>query len=116
MKRKQRRVGRPTGYEPAIVVALCLAIATSSEGLRRICTRNKRFPSTTTIYRWLAEHDEFRARYARFRRRPCSMKLSRSLITHRWQVRMAKPVITVVLKQATALQVAGKVAFWGSEL
>jgi hypothetical protein len=67
MKKKTRKVGRPTSYEPAIVEALCLAIATSSEGLRRICARNKRFPSTTTIYRWLAENDEFRARYARAR-------------------------------------------------
>jgi hypothetical protein len=66
MKKKTRKVGRPTAYEPAIVEALCLAIATSSEGLRRICARNKRPPSTTTIYRWLAENDNWSRAGAEF--------------------------------------------------
>jgi len=44
-----------------------MAISTSSAGLRKICSRNQKFPDVSTVYRWLSKNTEFRERYARAR-------------------------------------------------
>ena len=51
-------------YDPALAERLCLAIATSTKGLRAICSKPG-FPSRTTVYKWLAEIPDFANRYAR---------------------------------------------------
>lgn len=61
----KRKTGRPADYNEEIAERLCRAIATSSDGLRVICARNPKFPSRTTIYKWIAENPNFANRYAR---------------------------------------------------
>jgi hypothetical protein len=63
----KRKIGRPSAYNDAIAKKLCVAISTNSAGLRTICSRNRKFPNVSTIYRWLSENSAFRERYARAR-------------------------------------------------
>lgn len=63
----KRKGGRPSKYSPTMAKRICETIATSSLGLARLIEQNKGWPSRTTIKRWLAEHEEFRAQYAHAR-------------------------------------------------
>ena len=60
----KKKMGRPSKYNKATAEKLCLAIATSSRGLRSIC-KNPELPSRSTICRWLMENEEFQGLYAR---------------------------------------------------
>lgn len=56
--------GRPSGFSKELAQKLCDKIATTDIGTHVLCKR-KEFPSITTVYRWLNDHEEFRNMYAR---------------------------------------------------
>ena len=57
--------GRPSDYGEAIADVICDRIA-DGESLRRIC-QDDGMPHRNTVLRWLIEHDDFAAKYARAR-------------------------------------------------
>lgn len=60
-------MGRPSDYSEELADRICAAIANTDDGLRRICAANDDFPDRTTIRRWLVQHEDFAAKYARAR-------------------------------------------------
>lgn len=58
-------MSRPTIYTADLDASICGQIA-EGKPLTVIC-RADEMPSTTTVYRWIAENQEFRDRYARAR-------------------------------------------------
>ena len=64
----RKKMGRPTIYSEEMAKRLCLAIATSSDGIRKICKNDPSLPAMPTIYKWLAEgNQDFIEQYARAR-------------------------------------------------
>lgn len=57
--------GRPSSYNQKIVDAICERLA-DGESLRSIC-RDDTMPSTSSVTKWLTDHEEFSAQYARAR-------------------------------------------------
>lgn len=57
--------GRPSDYSQEIVDAICERLGTG-ESLRAICNDDG-MPNKATVFRWLAQHAEFRDQYARAR-------------------------------------------------
>src|ERR1043166_1924882 len=57
--------GRPSDYSQEITNQICARLA-SGEPLTRIC-ESEEMPGLTTVYRWMAEHEDFRKEYARAR-------------------------------------------------
>lgn len=64
-KRKPKKVGRPSDYDVSTTKIICDRLC-AGESLRTICD-DKDMPSTTSVFRWLAAHEEFRAQYAHAR-------------------------------------------------
>jgi transposase-like protein len=64
-KATKRGRGRPSTYSQDLVEEICLLIS-EDLSVRKICERQG-LPERRTIYRWLAQHDEFRHQYARAR-------------------------------------------------
>lgn len=58
--------GRPSSYNDKIASQICARIATSSDGLEKICSADG-FPSPSTVYLWLIRRPEFSEKYARAR-------------------------------------------------
>jgi hypothetical protein len=56
-----RKVGRPSSYSAARAAKICAEIA-SGRSVREIC-RGAGMPSMPTVFRWLSQHEEFRAMY-----------------------------------------------------
>lgn len=65
--------GRPTKFTKELAARICLAIVTSSRGIRKICEENEGFPSPETIYRWIFNDEEFRQQYARAKEAQCQV-------------------------------------------
>ena len=61
------KIGRPSGYTPAIASAICEKLA-DGMSLRKLCAQPA-MPSMTTVMRWLADEtkQEFRLHYAHAR-------------------------------------------------
>lgn len=57
-------VGRPTRYTEELGKKVCDKVATTTDGLRRMCANNPDFPCTDTILQWRYKHPEFAAYYA----------------------------------------------------
>lgn len=57
--------GRPSSYCAETAVTICARLA-SGESLRTICG-DEDMPGLTTVYRWLADNEDFRDQYARAR-------------------------------------------------
>lgn len=57
------KTGRPSDYLPEVAADICSLLA-SGESLRKVCERPG-MPSKTSVFRWLAEHSEFRDQYAK---------------------------------------------------
>lgn len=57
--------GRPTDYNDEIVDKICKRIS-GGDSLVAIC-REAGFPSTNTVFQWIAKHAEFHDKYARAR-------------------------------------------------
>jgi hypothetical protein len=60
--------GRPTDYSIELAEEICDTIASSSDGIKKLCRQHEHWPSHETIYRWLRRHEEFSDRYARAKR------------------------------------------------
>lgn len=57
--------GRPSDYSDALADLICNRIA-DGESLRRIC-QDDGMPHRNTVLRWLGQHEDFAAKYARAR-------------------------------------------------
>ncbi|EML9403843.1 TPA: ubiquitin carboxyl-hydrolase [Klebsiella pneumoniae] len=57
------KTGRPSDYLPEVASDICSLLA-DGESLRKVCERPG-MPSKTSVFRWLAEHQEFRDQYAK---------------------------------------------------
>ena len=55
--------GRPTKYTKELAVEICLAISNSSKGLVPLCKANPKWPSHSTIRKWIFENKEFSDNY-----------------------------------------------------
>jgi hypothetical protein len=58
-------MGRPAEYGPDVVELICARLV-DGESLREIC-RDEAMPARSTIFRWLAVHEDFRVNYAHAR-------------------------------------------------
>lgn len=56
------KTGRPSDYLPEVAADICSLLA-DGESLRKVCERQG-MPNKATVFRWLAEHKEFRDQYA----------------------------------------------------
>lgn len=63
MATEKKKGGRPSDYMPEVANDIC-ALLSSGESLRKVCERPG-MPSKTSVFRWLAEHQEFRDQYAK---------------------------------------------------
>lgn len=62
---EKRGKGRPSCYTQALADEICRRLA-EGESLRKICA-DEHTPSTTTVFKWLAEREDFPIQYARAR-------------------------------------------------
>ncbi|MGK3363392.1 ubiquitin carboxyl-hydrolase [Citrobacter portucalensis] len=58
-----KKTGRPSDYLPEVAADICSLLA-DGESLRKVCERPG-IPNKSTVFRWLAEHVEFRDQYAK---------------------------------------------------
>jgi DNA-binding MarR family transcriptional regulator len=52
-------------YSQEIADEICLTVATSTIGLKKLCKANPHWPDHVNIYRWSHEREDFRNLYAR---------------------------------------------------
>ncbi|MDU2018897.1 MAG: ubiquitin carboxyl-hydrolase [Leclercia adecarboxylata] len=57
------KTGRPSDYLPEVAADICSLLA-EGESLRKVCERQG-MPNKATVFRWLAQHEEFRDQYAK---------------------------------------------------
>jgi len=57
------KTGRPSDYLPEVAADICSLLA-DGESLRKVCERPG-MPNKATVFRWLAQHAEFRDQYAK---------------------------------------------------
>lgn len=57
------KTGRPSDYLPEVAADICSLLA-DGESLRKVCERQG-MPAKATVFRWLAQHEEFRDQYAK---------------------------------------------------
>lgn len=57
------KTGRPSDYLPEVAADICSLLA-DGESLRKVCERQG-MPGKATVFRWLAQHEEFRDQYAK---------------------------------------------------
>lgn len=58
-----KKTGRPSDYLPEVAADICAKLA-EGESLRKVCERPGT-PNKATVFRWLAQHEEFRDQYAK---------------------------------------------------
>lgn len=58
-----KKTGRPSDYLPEVAAEICSLLA-DGKSLRKVCERPG-MPNKATVFRWLAQHDEFRDQYAK---------------------------------------------------
>lgn len=56
------KTGRPSDYLPEVAADICSLLA-DGESLRKVCERQG-MPNKATVFRWLAQHEDFRDQYA----------------------------------------------------
>ena len=59
----EKKAGRPSDYLPEVADDICALLA-SGESLLKVCKRPG-MPDKSTVFRWMAEHEEFRDKYAK---------------------------------------------------
>lgn len=64
----KNNVGRPSLYNKILADKICVAVATSTAGLTKICQKNPDFPHPDSIYEWRYRHKEFSDNYANAKR------------------------------------------------
>lgn len=57
--------GRPSIYTPALADIICKKIATSTVGLRKLCSENPELPDQTTINEWRFSNHAFSLQYTK---------------------------------------------------
>lgn len=55
--------GRPTMYSDELAARICREVATSTDGLEKICADNADFPNPKTIYGWRLDIEDFSKKY-----------------------------------------------------
>ena len=55
--------GRPTMYTDDLANRICREIASSTDGLKKICANNPDFPVPKTIYEWRIDNRDFSDKY-----------------------------------------------------
>jgi hypothetical protein len=73
MDESKQPVGRPTDYNQKIADEICEAVATSTDGLKKIAARFPHFPNVDTIYTWRYRHKEFSDKYAEAKRKQADL-------------------------------------------
>ncbi|WP_421531987.1 ubiquitin carboxyl-hydrolase [Lelliottia amnigena] len=58
-----KKTGRPSDYLPEVAADICSLLA-DGESLRKVCDRPG-MPNKATVFRWMAQHEEFRDQYAK---------------------------------------------------
>lgn len=58
-----KKTGRPSDYLPEVAADICSLLA-DGESMRKVCERPG-MPNKATVFRWLAQHEEFRDQYAK---------------------------------------------------
>lgn len=58
------KVGRPTDYNEEIAKLICERVATSTDGLGKLCAMHDDMPSKFTVNLWRYKYPEFSAQYA----------------------------------------------------
>ncbi len=56
--------GRPSKFTEELANKICRAIATSTDGLRKMCAKNPDFPCTDTLMQWRFDYPSFSEQYA----------------------------------------------------
>lgn len=59
--------GRPTKYSPDVAKRICDMISCADVGLSTLLGEHDDLPDDKTVYRWLADNEQFRDQYARAR-------------------------------------------------
>ena len=62
-KKPKAEKGRPSKYSDALGEEICNALATSIDGIVRICKANPHFPEPETIRDWRHKKPDFSAKY-----------------------------------------------------
>jgi hypothetical protein len=60
-----KEIKQYTPYSEKIAEEICVSVATTSSGLKRLCAENPHWPRHVNIYKWCHEREDFRSRYAR---------------------------------------------------
>ncbi|RKR65550.1 hypothetical protein C7387_2295 [Yokenella regensburgei] len=63
MAAEKGKAGRPSDYMPEVADDIC-ALLSSGESLVKVCKRPG-MPDKSTVFRWMAEHEEFRDKYVK---------------------------------------------------
>lgn len=58
--------GRPTDYTEELGIAICEAVASSTDGVHKLFAGDE-WPAVSSIFLWLAKYPEFSERYAQAR-------------------------------------------------
>ncbi|HXD94555.1 MAG TPA: hypothetical protein VNX01_15220 [Bacteroidia bacterium] len=56
-------IGRPSGYNIGIATEICETIASTSDGLIKLCRDNKHWPVRSVIFKWLLKNSDFADMY-----------------------------------------------------
>lgn len=62
--KEPKKMGRPVVITEAIIERICEEISTMPISLKTIC-KPKDMPAVSTVWRWIAENNDFKDRYAR---------------------------------------------------
>lgn len=71
--KEPKKIGRPTKYTLEIGKAICRAIATTTDGLNKICAEREDFPCRKVIWEWRFDHEEFRNLYVEAKRQQADL-------------------------------------------
>jgi hypothetical protein len=63
-----KKMGRPTKFCKEMADMICRKVATTTDGLRKICARLPELPHPDTIREWRLDYPEFSAQYAEAKR------------------------------------------------
>lgn len=60
--------GRPTDYSDELAKEICDTIASSSKGIKKLCSENAHWPNKDTIFTWLKNNGDFSDQYIKAKR------------------------------------------------
>ena len=63
-----KKTGRPTKFNKEMADLICRKVATTTDGLRKICARSPELPTSETILEWRLDYPEFSSQYAEAKR------------------------------------------------